>query len=120
MSDTTNGSIGENAVSFDIGARGDGALPFNGILDEVKIFNKSRSVSQVKELFSCRTPNNSSRIWTMNTNCTVTSESDNSNLTMKATDGTYIANNPEIHLEKAVASGGKIVATNGGKIIAGT
>jgi len=93
---------------------------WNGTLDEGKIFTRPITGTEVAELNSCRTPNNGTGIWEMNGDCTVTGESDSTNVTLKATAGTYIADNSEIYLEKAVASGGKIVATNGGKIIAGT
>ena len=99
--------------------RGSGKY-FNGSIDEIKIYNKSSTLSEVKELYSCRTPNNGTGTWTMLANCTVSNETDTFNQTFIATAGTYIADNTTLIIPKAIAEGGKLVATNGGKIIAGT
>jgi len=105
--------------SWGSGYSGD-SYTWNGSIDEIMVFNKSSLVSQIKELYSCRTPNNGTGTWTMLANCTVSNETDTFNQTFIATAGKYIADNTTLIIPKAIAEGGKLVATNGGKIIAGT
>lgn len=118
--DARTGIINVTPVSnmLIIGSRGSGVVSFNGSMEEIRIYNTSLSSSQIKELYSCQTPNSGTGTWQVLGNCTVSQENDVFNQTLVVNSGMYRADNTVLQVAKAVASGGKIIATNGGKIIA--
>ena len=44
-------------LPWTIGARGDGSVPFNGIIDEARIYNRGLSVTEVTQLYNEGAPN---------------------------------------------------------------
>lgn len=102
-----------NTSNWDIGRSSGDPRYWNGSIDDVRIYNHTLSLDEIKELYSCRQPNNSP--WTMTANCNIQNEtvSDSAMSLEIVSKGNLTLTNTSLFVDQIViANGGSLAADN--------